>query len=94
MQKEEIKYSYETLWKFIIRPPRDEYDEDFLVDSYFSYKNKRYQRKDYDLISSEGYKMKCSFVEPVDECRPSIEMPVILYLHGNSSSRLEGLGNL
>ena len=94
MQKEEIKYSYETLWKFIIRPPRDEYDEDFLVDSYFSYKNKRYQRKDYDLISSEGYKMKCSFVEPVDECRPSIEMPVILYLHGNSSSRLEGLRNL
>ena len=34
------------------------------------------------------------FVEPVDECRPSIEMPVILYLHGNSSSRLEGLRNL
>ena len=94
MQKEEIKYSYETLWKFIIRPPRDEYDEDLLVDAYFTYKNRGYQRKDYDLISSEGYTMKCSLVEPVDSCRPSIEMPLILYLHGNSSSRLEGLNNL
>ena len=94
MEKKDIKYSYETLWKFIIRPPRDEYDEDLLVDQFFSYKNKSYQRKDYVLISSEGYKMKCSFVEPIDSCRPSIIMPVVLYLHGNSSSRLEGLNNL
>ena len=94
MKKEDIKISYETLWKFIIRPPRDEYEEDYLVDENFIYKNKQYQRKDYDLISSEGYIMKCSFVEPIDACRPSIEMPVVLYLHGNSSSRLEGLGNL
>ena len=94
MEKKDIKYSYETLWKFIIRPPRDEYDEDLLVDQFFSYKNKSYQRKDYNLISSEGYKMKCSFVEPIDSSRPSIIMPVVLYLHGNSSSRLEGLNNL
>ena len=94
MEKKDIKISYETLWKFIIRPPRDEYDEDLLVDKFFSYKNKSYQRKDYDLISSEGYKMKCSFVEPMDSSRPSLIMPVVLYLHGNSSSRLEGLNNL
>ena len=94
MKKEDVKISYETLWKFIIRPPRDEYEEDYLVDEYFIYKNKQYQRKDYEILSSEGYKMKCSFVEPIDACRPSIEMPVILYLHGNSSSRLEGLNNL
>ena len=47
MKKEDVKISYETLWKFIIRPPRDEYEEDFLVDEYFIYKNKQYQRKDY-----------------------------------------------
>ena len=94
MDKKDIKLSYETLWKFIIRPPRDNYEEDFLVDEYFIYKNKQYQRKDYDLISSEGYIMKCSFIEPIDSDRPQIEMPVILYLHGNSSSRMEGLGNL
>ena len=94
MKKEEVKLSYETLWKFIIRPPKDEYEEDFLVDEFFIYKNRQYQRKDYNLLSSEGYVMKCSFVEPIDACRPTIEMPAVLYLHGNSSSRLEGLANL
>ena len=94
MDSSNTKISYETLWKFIIRPPRDEYDEDLLGNFVFAYHNKQYQRKDYDLISSEGYLMKCSFIEPIDEYRPSIEMPVVLYLHGNSSSRLEGLNNL
>jgi hypothetical protein len=50
MEENKPKISYETLWKFIIRPPRDEYDEDLLGNSVFSYKNKHYQRKDYDLI--------------------------------------------
>ena len=94
MEDNKPKISYETLWKFIIRPPRDEYDEELLGNRYFSYKHKHYQRKDYDLISSQGYLMKCSFIEPIESCRPSVEMPVVLYLHGNSSSRLEGLNNL
>jgi hypothetical protein len=94
MDTSNIKISYETLWKFIIRPPRDDYDEDYLGNEIFHYNNKNYQRKDYDLISSEGYIMKCSFIEPLEEDRPSIEMPVVIYLHGNSSSRLEGLKNL
>ena len=94
METNNNKISYETLWKFIIRPPKDEYDEDLLGNIIFTYKHKQYQRKDYDLISSEGYIMKCSFVEPVDAFRPTIEMPIVLYLHGNSSSRLEGLNNL
>jgi pimeloyl-ACP methyl ester carboxylesterase len=42
-------------------------------------------------MSTEGYIMKGSLIEPFKECRPSIEMPVVLYLHGNSSSRIEGL---
>ena len=94
MNKEDIKISYETLWKFIIRPPRDEYDEELLGYSLFTYKNRQYQRSDYDLISSQGYVMKSSFIEPIEAYRPSIEMPVVLYLHGNSSSRLEGLNNI
>ena len=38
-----------------------------------------------------GYTMKCSFVEPEISYRPKDEMPLVLYLHGNSSSRLEGM---
>ena len=94
MESNNNKISYETLWKFIIRPPRDEYEEELLGNFIFTYRNKQYQRKDYDLISSEGYIMKCSFIEPIDKYRPTFEMPVVLYLHGNSSSRLEGLNNL
>jgi len=94
MESNNNKISYETLWKFIIRPPRDEYEEELLGNFIFAYRNKQYQRKDYDLISSEGYIMKCSFIEPIDKYRPTFEMPVVLYLHGNSSSRLEGLNNL
>ena len=93
-QKEKVKYSYETLWKFIIRPPRDDYDEDNLGHPVFMFKGKTFLRKDYDLISSEGYIMKCSFFEPDEMNRPSQIMPVVLYLHGNSSSRLEGIGML
>ena len=93
-KKQKVKYSYETLWKFIIRPPRDEYTEEYLGLPDFMYRGKVYQRKDYDLISSEGHIMKCSFIEPQEEYRPKKIMPVILYLHGNSSSRIEGMNLL
>ena len=91
MKNDDISFSYETLWKFIIRPPRDEYNEKMLGDNKFKYRNMKYERKDYSIISSQGYLLKCSFIEPMKENRPSIEMPVVLYLHGNSSSRIEGL---
>ena len=87
----DIKFSYETLWKFIIRPPRDDYTESMLGHKIFRYKSKKYQRKDYDIMSTQGYILKCSFIEPIKSDRPSVKMPVVIYLHGNSSSRIEGL---
>jgi pimeloyl-ACP methyl ester carboxylesterase len=89
-----VKISYETLWKFIIRPPRDKYPLSYLGHTYFTYKDKNYIRKDFDLISTQGYKMKCSLIEPDPSSRPSKEMPLVVYLHGNASSRLEGLRTL
>ena len=88
----EIKFSYETLWKFIIRPPRDDYNELMLGKKFFMYNSKQYERKDYEIMSTQGYILKCSFVEPTKAYRPSVKMPVVIYLHGNSSSRIEGLG--
>ena len=90
----ETKLSYETLWKFIIRPDRDEYTEKMLGPPQFRFLGKKYHRKDYDIKSSKGFKMKCSFIEPMEGYRSSDIMPVIIYLHGNSSSRLEGLNHL
>jgi pimeloyl-ACP methyl ester carboxylesterase len=57
----------------------------------FRYNNKTYERKEYSIISTQGYILKCSFIEPSKKYRPSILMPVVVYLHGNSSSRMEGL---
>ena len=85
---QKTKISYETLWKLIIRPDKDNYKQSDLGNRIFSFKGKTYTRKDYNLISSEGYTMKCSFIELDYSERQKKIMPVILYLHGNSSSRL------
>ena len=94
VEQEKPKISYETLWKAIIRPYRDIYKIKDLGNPKFSFFARTYIRKDYDLISSEVYLMKCSFYEPEISFRPKKIMPVVLYLHGNSSSRLEGMGVL
>ena len=91
MKQEKLKLGYDSLWKYIIRPPRDNYNENALGHPSFVYRGKIYKRKDYDLISSMGYLMKCSFIEPDISCRIKDEMPLVLYLHGNSSSRVEGI---
>ena len=91
MENEKIEFKYETLWKLIIRPPRDDYDEELLGDKVFTYQDKTYTRKDYNLVSSQGNILKCSFIEPEEKYRPTEIMPVVVYLHGNSSSRLEGM---
>ena len=87
-----IKLGYEILWKFIIRPPRDDYPLNYLGPSQFKYNSKAYIRRDFILISHQGYKMPSSLIEPLS--RPCKKMPVVIYLHGNASSRLEGLNTL
>ena len=89
----QLEISYETLWKSIIRPPRDEYDLEQLGDKIFYHKGKTYIRHDYELINKRGYLIKCSFLENDIETRDSYLMPVVIYLHGNSSSRIEGFRN-
>ncbi len=89
-----VKLGYETLWKFIIRPPRDKYPLNYLGPQQFKYNSKIYIRRDFELISHQGFKMKSSLIEPLPTYRPSKKMPVVIYLHGNASSRLEGLNTL
>lgn len=86
-----VNFSYDSLWKAIIRPPKEGYDiEDLGVPSFTFHKNK-YERIDYDIINKKGNILKCSFLQPPLELRPNFVMPVVIYLHGNSSSRIEGL---
>ncbi len=66
---DKIELSYATLWKSIIRPPKDNYHPYLLGDKIFKYKGTVYLRKDYDILNNRGDIMKCSFVEPTEESR-------------------------
>ena len=91
MQDEKFTISYESLWKAIIRPPRDNYLKEELGQSTFTYFSKTYHRSDYEIVVSKGNIIKSSFIELSLQDRDTLTMPVIIYLHGNSSSRIEGL---
>ena len=92
MEKEQsFKFSYESLWKFIIRPPRGNYKESDLGPKVFNRRNNKiYTRTDYTILSKRGFLLKCSFFQQELFSRKPFIMPVIIYLHGNSSSRMEG----
>lgn len=64
MSEEKVELSYAALWKSIIRPPRDEYTEEMMGDKVFIYRSKTYIRKDYNVLSKNGYIIKASFIEP------------------------------
>ena len=89
---EQLKLSYENCWKFIIRPIRDRY---FLSELDYPEKVLRnpsncYIREDYTVLSRRGFLMQCSFYRMDLSKRDPYIRPVIIYLHGNSSSRIEG----
>lgn len=86
--------SYEDLWKAFIRPPRDDYAVSDLGPTEFRLKHRTYLRTDLDLTNDRGLVLKCSHFEPAPDYRVANELPCVIYLHGNSSSRLEALATL
>ena len=90
-KNQETKLSYEALWKAIIRPPRDLYLDVDLGDIEFSINNILYIRKDFEIVDFQGLMLKVSFIEPDAKYRPYDIMPCVIYVHANSSSRVEGI---
>lgn len=82
---------YDDLWKAVIRPPRDIYLDSDLGPDKFVLKNKNYKRTDFTIKNKRNIKLECSFWEPFDEERDYERLPVVVYLHGNSSSRVEAV---
>ncbi|KAL4429458.1 hypothetical protein ABPG74_001303 [Tetrahymena malaccensis] len=87
-----LKGGYSDLWKAIIRPPRDEYTIEELGPTEFKISGVRVKRTDIDIKNKQGLTLKCSHFEPIK--RPCQELPCVIYLHGNSSSRMESLNCL
>lgn len=89
-----IKNSYQQLVNAIIRPPRCHYDISKLGPDRFMFCGRTITRKDFNLVNPREQRFCCSLWEPIDSDRPNPTLPCIVYMHGNSSSRLEGLSVL
>lgn len=58
----------------------------------FTFCGKRFTRTDFTLRTKRGYNLECSHWEPVE--RAVDRIPVVIYMHGNSSARVEVLPQL
>jgi hypothetical protein len=89
-----IKQGYQELVNAIIRPPRCKYELIQLGPISFDYCGKRFERKDFELRNQRGMKVVCSMWEPAEHCRHNNVLPCVIYMHGNSSARVEALTQL
>lgn len=62
------------------------------ASSAFSFCGRRFTRTDFALVTKRGMALQCSHWEPVE--RHSARIPVVIYMHGNSSARVEVLPQL
>lgn len=86
------KAGYQQLVNAIIRPPRCNYMKEHLGPSSFQLGGKTFERDDFELRNARGLKLVCSRWAPVQ--RPNDVLPCVIYMHGNSSARLEGIPQL
>lgn len=88
----------DLLLSLFIRPPRCHYSPSKLGPRTFKINDKGHgRREDFVLHNPRGQTLQCSLFEPIpDPAVPtqenwSRERPCVIYLHGNSSCRLEAL---
>jgi len=86
------RLGYQELVNAIIRPPRADYKMEVLGPPAFTFCGKRFTRTDFTLQTKRGFNLECSHWEPVE--RATDRIPVIIYMHGNSSARVEVLPQL
>jgi fermentation-respiration switch protein FrsA (DUF1100 family) len=86
-----IRNSYKSLVHAIIRPPRNNYDIGQLGPLNFQFGGRNFQRRDFELLNNRDQRLQCSLWEPELTHRRATALPCVIYMHGNSSSRLESL---
>lgn len=86
------KLGYEQLVHAIIRPPRCQYEAKHLGPPIFPFAGRNIRRKDFELHNIRGLLVVCSLWEPED--RGDERLPCVIYMHGNSSARVEALPQL
>jgi pimeloyl-ACP methyl ester carboxylesterase len=89
-----MQQGYQELVNAIIRPPRCKYSPNHLGPAHFQFGGKTFQRTDFELRNLRGLKIVCSMWEPTQDCRQNPILPCVIYMHGNSSARLEAIPQL
>lgn len=89
-----MQQGYQELVNAIIRPPRCKYSTHHLGPASFHFCGRMFQRTDFELRNLRGLKIVCSMWEPAPEFRQNPVLPCVIYMHGNSSARLEGIPQL
>ena len=97
---EMAKLGYQELVNAIIRPPRAEYEVEHLGPPAFEWHGARFRRTDLELVNERGMRLQCSWWEPAAAAarggggaRPE-RQPCVVYMHGNSSARVEAISQL
>lgn len=89
------KQGYQELVNAIIRPPRCKYDTvTQLGPDTFDFCGRIINRRDFQLVNPRGMRLMCSLWEPILTSRPNPILPCVIYLHGNSSARVEAIPQL
>ncbi|CAH0513279.1 unnamed protein product [Peronospora belbahrii] len=88
-----IKHGYTELVHLIIRPPRTNYNLEDLGPTKFSFVGQDFIREDFVVVNDRKQKLVCSHWRPMTSITVNT-VPCVVYLHGNSSCRLEALGVL
>eukprot|EP00427_Karlodinium_veneficum_P060257 CAMPEP_0169385640 /NCGR_PEP_ID=MMETSP1017-20121227/44207_1 /TAXON_ID=342587 /ORGANISM="Karlodinium micrum, Strain CCMP2283" /LENGTH=380 /DNA_ID=CAMNT_0009486555 /DNA_START=63 /DNA_END=1201 /DNA_ORIENTATION=- len=78
---------YFAFWNFIIRPPRAKYGKEALGPADFIFDGGKGKRRDVEIKTKRGSKVQCSHFLPAG--RGLNPIPVVIYLHGNASNRME-----
>ncbi|EMS48134.1 hypothetical protein TRIUR3_10822 [Triticum urartu] len=79
----------DQLVNFIIRPPRADYSpDDDLLEQEFMLKGRWFQRKDLEVVNSQGKKLQCSHYIPA-VIPEGTALPCVIYCHGNSGCRAD-----
>ncbi|KAJ8611943.1 hypothetical protein CTAYLR_004376 [Chrysophaeum taylorii] len=89
-----VPRQYDELVRAIIRPPRADYNVARLGPRRFNFCSRTFVRNDSVLVNTRGLALRCSHWQPHGVDRVAQKLPCVVFLHGNSSSRLEALNQL
>eukprot|EP00419_Tripos_fusus_P070538 CAMPEP_0172886854 /NCGR_PEP_ID=MMETSP1075-20121228/132223_1 /TAXON_ID=2916 /ORGANISM="Ceratium fusus, Strain PA161109" /LENGTH=443 /DNA_ID=CAMNT_0013740427 /DNA_START=1 /DNA_END=1332 /DNA_ORIENTATION=- len=85
---------YSELVNAVIRPPRAEYSLSELGPIALTWGRRHFVRSDFHIPGANGFRLACSWWQPIPADHITEQLPCVIYMHGNSSCRIEALDAL